>query len=130
MIFPSKSIVVVYNGKIPVLGGVHGPILSPFQCKISIIEQLIEMQAHVYEVLGTSKIRLTRANYDQDNGGAMESAPAKDTVIVDNQPTEKPNTDTIRDGSTHMNDKFQWNSPTVDSPVDNEAESTNVDGTV
>ena len=63
-----KMIIVNTAGIQHLLGGVAGPILTPFPCRISTILQLIITGKSVYEVLkdGT-KVRLTRSNYNKDN---------------------------------------------------------------
>lgn len=85
MAITHKRIISYYDGIIPELSGVYGPIFAPFWCDITLIQNLVIGSKEIGEVLPDgSIIMLTANNYNTDNGGDYQN----DSTIT--QPTQTP----------------------------------------
>ena len=90
----SKLVTVESHGKLPQLGGIHGPIITPNYISINIIISLINAGKTVYEVNPANhhdRIRLTRLNATHQNFQQLPTNPIKNTNISKSiKAVEKP----------------------------------------
>ena len=78
-----KMIKIPYNGPIMPLGGVYGPINSPFKQEVNEISALIMKGYPIIEVLNNgSEVNLTLSNFDKDNNPKVEK---KENIVVENR---------------------------------------------
>lgn len=85
MAITHKRIISYYDGVIPELSGVYGPIFSPFWCEVTLIQRLVIGSKQIGEVLSDGSIIMLNANnYNTDNGGDYQ----EDNTIP--QPTRTP----------------------------------------
>lgn len=88
-----KKIIVKSFGTIDVLGGVTGPVLSPFiaDC-IPTIRNLINTRQEVYEILDDgTQVQLTSRNFEVDNNSIRqeeEKAQKQAMVMAQKQAAE------------------------------------------
>lgn len=62
-----KNIIIKSAGTLHLLGGITGPILTPFPCDVDTILQLLITHNEVYEVTKDGRhIKLDRKNYNKE----------------------------------------------------------------
>lgn len=74
---PTKKIKILTNGPITALGYIWGPVLTPYNEKVSNIFKLLSNGVKVVEVTDGGDVELTVQNYQKDNSKTSKEAEDK-----------------------------------------------------
>ena len=90
----TKKIIIKHIGPIAVMNSIQGPILQPFEAKVTDIMHLVVTGYKTYEVLSDgTQVRLTLDNYNKNNNNKKFEGkrPAKPVETVESKEVKEEN---------------------------------------